>query len=111
MSVWSFDQLAPMLQAAGMAAAKDEPLEVEALAAELDQSRVSVEMLIDQLNRMGLVFTSDEEPELPPVLTRAGSQYLEMKGEVADEVLHFLPNVIDDLYARKAPPAWRDGAG
>jgi hypothetical protein len=101
MSVWSFEQLAPILQAIGMAAAKGEPLDGDALAGELDRSRVSVEMVVDQLNRMGLVFVSEEEPEFPD-LTRAGSQYLEIKGEVADEVLHFLPKVIDDLFARKA---------
>jgi hypothetical protein len=102
MAAWNFDELAPILQAIGMASAKDEPLDVETLAVELDQSRVGVEMLVDQLNRMGLVLAFKDEPKLPPLLTRAGSQYLEMNGKVPDEVLHFLPNLIDDLNARKA---------
>lgn len=102
MSVWDFDELAPVLQAIGMASAKDEPLDLDSLARELDMSRVGVEMLVDQLNRMGLVRVSEDEPEFPPILARAGSQYLAAKGQVEDEVLHFLPTVIDDLYARQA---------
>jgi hypothetical protein len=102
MSVWDFDRLAPVLHAVGMAAAKEEPLDVDSLAAELGGHRTDVEMLVDQIDRMGLIVAPQEEPEFPPALTRAGSQYLSLKGEVSDETLHFLPKNIDDLYARQA---------
>jgi hypothetical protein len=42
MSVWDFDGLAPVLHAVGMAAAKDEPLDVDSLAAELGGRRTDV---------------------------------------------------------------------
>lgn len=102
MSVWDFDRLAPVLQAVGMASAKDEPLDVDSLASELGGRRTDVEMLVDQIDRMGLIVAPREEPEFPPALTRAGSQYLNLKGQVSDEILHFLPKNIDDLYARQA---------
>jgi hypothetical protein len=86
-----------------MAEAKEEPLDIDQLAQDLDESRAGTEMLLEQLDRAGLVWLAPaEEPELSPLLTRAGSQYLELKGQVPHEVLFFLPAVIDDLYARKA---------
>jgi hypothetical protein len=102
MSVWDVDRLAPVLHAVGMAAAKDEPLDFDSLAAELGGRRTDVEMLVDQIDRMGLIIAPREEPEFPPALTRAGSQYLNLKGQVSDEILHFLPKNIDDLHARQA---------
>jgi hypothetical protein len=101
-SVRRFDELAPLLNAIGMAEARDEPLDIGGLASELGRSHVNIEELVDQLNRMGLSFAPRDEPEETPSLMRAGVQYLEKKGDVEDEVLHFLPRVIDDLYARKA---------
>jgi hypothetical protein len=102
MSVWDFDHLAPVLNAVGMASARDEPLDLDALAVERGESRAAIEMLVDQIDRMGLIVAPLAEPEFPPALTRAGSQYLEFKGKVPDETLHFLPKTIDDLYARRA---------
>jgi biotin operon repressor len=66
MPVWDFDRLAPVLHAVGMAAAKDEPLDFDSLAAELGGSRTDVEMLVDQIDRMGLIVAPREEPEFPP---------------------------------------------
>jgi len=102
MSVWKFGELAPVLNGVGMAAAKGGSLDVEGLAAELGRSAVNIEELLDQLGQMGLILAPRDEPELPPSLTRAGSQYLEMRGQLDDDVLAFLPGVIDDLHARKA---------
>lgn len=103
MAAWSFDRLAPALNVVGMAAAKDEPLDIDQLAQDLDESRIGTELLLEHLDRCGLALLAPaDEPELSPLLTRAGSQYLEMKGKVPDEVLLFLPSVIDDLRARQA---------
>src|SRR4051794_9650141 len=102
--LWSFDRLAAVLNVIGMAAAKDAPLDVGRLARDLDESPGSLQMLLEYLDRStGLAHLApEEEPELSPLLTRAGSQYLACKGELPEEVLRFLPGVIDDLYARQA---------
>jgi hypothetical protein len=103
MAVWSFDRMAPALNAVGMAAAKDRPIDLGLLAKDLDESREGIEMLLEHLDHWGLVMLAPaDEPELPPLLTRAGSQFLAMKGNVRDEVLSFLPGIIDDLHARDA---------
>lgn len=102
MSVWEFDELAPLIHAVGMAQARDEVLDLDALSAELGQPREVLEGRLDQLDRMGLVHAPAEEPGEPPMLTRAGSQYLARKGEIRDEVLHFLAKTIDDLHGREA---------
>jgi hypothetical protein len=100
MAVWSFDRMAPALNAVGMAAAKDRPIDLGLLAKDLDESREGIEMLLEHLDHWGLVMLAPaDEPELPPLLTRAGSQFLAMKGNVRDEVLSFLPGIIDDLHA------------
>lgn len=102
-SVMSFDQLAPALNAVGMTAAKDESLDVDQLAQDLGLSRISIEARLEHLDGAGLLLLPpDDEPELSPLPTGAGSQYLAMKGQVADEALFFSPKIIDDLHARQA---------
>lgn len=100
----SFDQTAPLLNAIGMASAKDEPLDKGALCREMEMEPQSLEMLLGELERTGLAwFELDEaEKEVSAHLTTAGGQYLTMKGEVPAEILHFLPGTIDDLHARRA---------
>jgi hypothetical protein len=102
--VRSFDQTAPLLNAIGMAAAKEEPLDKAALCRELEMEAQTLEMLLGELERVGLAwFEIDEDgKEVSPFLSTAGTQYLAMKGEVPAEILHFLPRTIDDLHARKA---------
>lgn len=103
MGSWSFDRVSPALNGVGMAEAKEETLDIDQLAEDLDESHVATGMLLEQLDRAGLVWLAPaEEPEDPPMLTRAGSQYLELRGQVSHEVLFFLSAVIDDLYARRA---------
>lgn len=101
--MWGFDELAPVLAAIGICGAREEELDRLALGKELDLAPIRVEELLQHVDRTGLAWVApDEEPEFPPRLTRAGSQYLAMKGEVAGEVLRFLPSVVDDLHARRA---------
>lgn len=101
---WDFDRLAPVLNAIGIAAAEDKPLDIGQLALELNETHVALEMVLEHLDgTTGLVnLAPEDEPELSPFLTQAGLQYLSRKGNVADEVLRFLPRVIDDLNARQA---------
>lgn len=100
----SFDRVAPVLNAVGMASAKEEPLDKGALCRELDLEAQSLEMLLEELERVGLAwFEFDEDgKEAFPCLTAAGSQYLAAKGETPAEILHFLPGTLDDLHARRA---------
>ncbi len=48
----------------------------------------------------GLLLAGFEEG-LPPILRRAGQQYLALRGAVDPCVLRFLPREVDDLYARR----------
>lgn len=100
----SFDQVAPVLNAVGMASAKEEPLDKGALCRELEIEPQSLEMLLEELERVGLAwFEFDEDgKEVFPYLATAGSQYLAARGEIPAEVLHFLPGTLDDLHARRA---------
>lgn len=100
----SFDQVAPVLNAVGMASAKEEPLDKGALCRELEIEPQSLEMLLEELERVGLAwFEFDEDgKEVFPYLATAGSQYLAARGEISAEVLHFLPGTLDDLHARTA---------
>jgi hypothetical protein len=90
-----------ILQAAGIAQAADEPLDVAALAMELETSEPVVQMDLGQLSRAGLVLLGEGDAD-PPRLLNAGSQYLSLKGDVRHEALWFLPRCIDDLYTRDA---------
>lgn len=98
-----FEEAAPVLEAIGMAAAKEQALDQQVLAEELDLTIASVGEFCTTLQAMGLVMLAPEdEPELPPLLLEAGSQYLRMKGDIDRDCLYFLPIVIDDLHARQA---------
>lgn len=98
-----FDEVSPLLEAVGMAAAKHEAIDLDELARELGRSASSVRMTGDRVERARLVlFAAAEEPDQPPMLMRAGRQYLAMKGAVDRDALFFLPEVIDDLHARRA---------
>jgi hypothetical protein len=101
-----FDELAPILGAVGMAAAKDEALDIDAMASELDQSTATIRITVEELDRMGLILWLADESELPPLLTPAGSQYLDLKGEVDGEVLHF-SRASSTISMRGRPPGDR----
>ena len=89
-----------ILQSVGMAQATEEELDVASLAAEVDVSEGSLSSEIEQLERAGLMTMGD--PGEPPMLRTAGRQFLAAKGDVPWAILHFLPQVIDNFYARKA---------
>jgi biotin operon repressor len=90
-----------LLQAAGVAQAANEPLDLAALASELDMSEQAVGLEIEQLEAAGLMLTGQQDHE-SPLLLDAGRQFLAAGGEVSWDVLDFLPRVIDDLHARQA---------
>jgi hypothetical protein len=85
-----------LLQAVGMAEASGAPLDLAALADELGRDEDGVGLHLAELEAMGLATTR------PPVLLRAGRQFLDARGEVPLHVLRFLPSVVDDLHARAA---------
>jgi hypothetical protein len=90
-----------LLQAAGVAQAAGEPLDVGVLAEQLDVSPPIVHMDLHQLAVLGLVSLGDEL-DSAPLLLKAGRQYLAHDGVVPYWELRFLGNTIDDLLARKA---------
>lgn len=95
------ERLIDLLQLAGIAEVAGELLDVESLAGDSGESVPSVRSAIEQLDRMGLVYSGLDEGR-PPMLLNAGRQYLTQRGLVTHEVLYFLPSVIDDLHARDA---------
>lgn len=98
-----FNELAPILEAAGMAAAKHEAIDFAELADELDEAVAEIEPIWRQLERAGLVyFASLGETDEYPELTRCGRQYLAAKGVFDNDTLFFLSDVVDDLLARRA---------
>jgi hypothetical protein len=54
-----------------------------------------------QLGEAGGLLLAGFEEGLPPILRRAGQQYLARRGAVDPCVLRFLPREVDDLYARR----------
>lgn len=98
-----FDHVAPLLQAAGMAEASDAPLDLVDLAAESGELVEVVDSRLRTLEELGLLLDGREVGiGVPPLLLRAGRQYLRARGGVRPEVLAFAPRVIDDLHAREA---------
>jgi hypothetical protein len=90
-----------LLEAAGMARASEAVLDVAELALEFDLAQATIRMDLDQLEALGLVLSGLDEG-LPPILLTAGRQFLARRGDIEQEVLGFLPRVIDDLNAREA---------
>jgi hypothetical protein len=102
MTAWDFEQTGGVLASLATAAAAEESLAIARLAAERGERPCRVAEIVETLRGQGLVLLSDEEPDRPPILTRAGSQYLARKGRVDPDVLGFLPRYVDDLNARSA---------
>jgi len=84
-----------------MAAARDERLDVDALASELDVAIGLLDDLLEEIDRCGLALVDREEHPAPMLLT-AGSQYLAAGGVVDRDVLVSLARTLDDLHARRA---------
>jgi hypothetical protein len=98
-----FDHVATLLQAAGMAEAQDAPLDLVDLAQESGELIEVVDERLRRLEDLGLLLDGREVGiGAPPLLLRAGRQYLRAGGGVRPEVLAFASRVIDDLHAREA---------
>jgi hypothetical protein len=85
-----------------MSAAVAEALEPSGIAVELGRDAKAVAEDLRWLDAAGLIQLGGEEKGHVPVLLHAGHQYMAAGGDVTDEVLFYLPSVIDDLHARGA---------
>lgn len=90
-----------LLQAAGVAQAADEPLDVDLLSDELGLSRSTIHMTLAQIASFGLVSLGDDFDQAP-LLLEAGRQFIARDGHVPHWELRFLAKTLDDLLARKA---------
>jgi hypothetical protein len=97
----TYEELAPVLQAVGVAQAADEVIDIARLCEELDLPEGALDERLRVLEGWGLILAGLKEG-LTPILRDAGRQYLELRGSVDPAVLRFLPFVIDDLHARRA---------
>lgn len=80
-----------------------DPDDLERIATELGFAPGSGAAVLRELERAALMAPPDEEDaDGAPVLTRAGEQFLELRGDVPHDVLYFLPGYVDDLHARAA---------
>jgi hypothetical protein len=94
-----FEEMAPILKA--LQAWGERPFDPAELASDLGENQGLTETRLGELNSAGLILLGDRPTE-QPLVRDAGKQYLELRGEVDRDVLHFLPQVIDDLHARAA---------
>lgn len=98
-----YDDAAPLLQAAGMAEARDAPLDLVDLGRETGEAVEVLDQRLRALEDLGLLIDGrDVGIGVPPLLLRAGRQYLAARGDVRPEVLAFAPRIFDDLHAREA---------
>jgi hypothetical protein len=82
---------------------RPKPVDFAGLALELGFPPGSIGTAIDDLRRAGLFEVQPPEArDQPPTLTRAGEQFLAMRGDIDHDTLFFLPEVVDDLHARSA---------
>lgn len=96
----SFDDARPLLEAIGMSQAREETLDVPQLARDLGRPEDVLFSQIEQLESWGLALANPEVD--PPILLDAGKQYLRERGAVEADALRFLPDILDDLNARRA---------
>ena len=83
-----------------MAEAAEEPFERRAVADELRLSPGDLRGLVEHVEGLGLALGGEDER--PPVLMRAGRQFLRLGCVFDEDALGFLPRTIDDLFARRA---------
>lgn len=102
MSIPDFDEVAPVLEAVGMAEAKSEPFDVQQVSRELGIHEDALRATCEEAEAVRLILAPPNEPGAPPLLTHAGRQYLGLRGQVSEDSLSFLAEVIGDLHARDA---------
>jgi hypothetical protein len=96
-----FSEIAPVLFVLALAEAASEPFDLDVAGDELGISDSDLRHRLHDVETHGLAH-ADGEDGLHPTLHTAGRQYLALRGDIDDSVLRFLPNVIDDLHARRA---------
>jgi hypothetical protein len=89
-----------LLEEVGLAAAGGYLLDLDAIATTRGLDESTARMELDQLQYLGLWLAGEDGD--PPMLLTAGSQFLALRGDVDDDDLRFLPEVVDDLRARGA---------
>jgi hypothetical protein len=97
-----FAAIAPVLRAVAMSAAAAEALDLPQIATEVGRHPDALAEDLRWLDAAGLIHLGDEEQGHVPLLLHAGHQYLAARGDVGNDVLFYLPSVIDDLNARAA---------
>lgn len=102
MSILEFDEVAPVLEAVGVAQARDEPLDVGKVSQDLCVSLKALRATCKEAESAGLILASSDDPRESARLTRVGTQYLALRGEFDEDALYFLAEWIDDLHARRA---------
>ncbi|MDP9377044.1 MAG: hypothetical protein M3P40_05650, partial [Actinomycetota bacterium] len=75
------------------------PLDLEALANELDTPLEVIRARVERLQQWGLI--DAREDEVPCAFTGA-DQYLVLRGEVSKDVLNFLSGPVENLFTREA---------
>jgi hypothetical protein len=79
------------------------PIDFAGLAVELGFPPGAIGTALEELRRAGLFESrTPGGPDERPTLTRAGEQFLAMRGDIGHDALFFLPDVVDDLHARSA---------
>src|SRR5215469_7324549 len=102
MSIQTFHEVAPILEAVGMAEAKGESFDFEQASRDLGVTKEALQAACEAIESAWLIIASPDEPGIPALLTYAGKQYLALHGQVDEDTLFFLPEVIGDLHAREA---------
>jgi hypothetical protein len=102
MAILSFDEVAPVLEAVGMAESRSEPFDIEQVSRDLGVSPKALRVACERAESVRLIVALSNEPETPAILTHAGRQYLALGGRVSEDSLLFLAEVIGDLHAREA---------
>jgi hypothetical protein len=96
-----FEEAAVVLNAVGISEAANRPLTLSDIAPQHGVDDQALDERLDLLERMGLVLRGPA-PEDPPLLLRAGRQYLAARGQVDKRTLRFMTTVFDDLNTRAA---------
>jgi hypothetical protein len=97
----TYERLAPVLIAIGVAEALEEPLAIEQVAEDCGGSLLAVRTVCAYAHATGLAHMASGEC-CAPRLMEAGRQYLAAQGTTDAAVLAFLPLTVDDLHARAA---------
>lgn len=85
-----------------MAQARNETFDAEQAVRDLQMDERTVREICHDAESAGLIFASADRSGELAILRHAGRQYLALQGQVNEDSLFFLAEVIDDLFAREA---------